>query len=73
MPTNKKRINLTVDHHLYTDLERLRKYKKYNSLSAIVVDLTKEALELQEDVYFAKIAHKRRNEPLIPHNKVWKK
>jgi len=73
MPTNKKRINLTVDHRLYADLERLRKYKKYNSLSSIVVDLTREALELQEDVYFTEIAHKRKNESILSHDKIWKK
>ena len=73
MPTGKKRINLTVDHRLYTDLERLRKYKKYASLSATVVDLAKEALELQEDVYFAKIAHNRRKEAVLSHEKIWKK
>ena len=73
MPTNKKRINLTVDHRLYTDLERLRKFKKSHSLSAVVVDLTREALELQEDIYFAEIARKRRNEPTISHKVLWKK
>ena len=73
MPTGKKRINVTVDHRLYTDLERVRKYKKYASLSATVVDLTKEALELQEDIYFAEIAQKRKNEAVLSHEKVWKK
>ena len=73
MPTNKKRINLTVDHRLYTDLERLRKFKKAVSLSAVVVDLTREALELQEDIYFAETARKRRNESTIPHKALWKK
>ncbi|MDE0151057.1 MAG: hypothetical protein OXK80_00980 [Bdellovibrionales bacterium] len=73
MSTNKKRINLTVDHRLYADLERLRKFRKSSSLSAVVVDLTKEALELQEDIYFAEIAEKRRNEPTISHGVLWKK
>lgn len=73
MSTNKKRINLTVDHLLYADLERLRKFRKSSSLSAVVVDLTKEALELQEDIYFAENAKKRRNEPTISHDVLWKK
>ena len=73
MPTGKKRISLTVDHQLYTDLERLRKYKKYASLSATVVDLIKEALELQEAVYFAEIVQKRKNEAILSHEQVWKK
>ena len=73
MSTSKKRINLTVDHSLYKDLERLRKFKKSTSLSAIVVNLTKEALELQEDIYFSKMAHNRRKESTISHNTLWKK
>ncbi len=73
MPTAKKRINLTVDHHLYKDLERLRKFRKSASLSAVVVNLTKEALELQEDIYFSKIAQKRRKESTISHDTLWKK
>jgi len=73
MPTNKRRINLTIDSRLYADLERLRRFRKSSSLSAIVVDLTKEALELQEDIYFAKIARQRRNESTISHDALWKK
>ena len=73
MPTNKKRINLTVDGRLYSALQRLCKFKKSSSLSAVVVDLTKEALELQEDMYFAKIAHDRKNEKEISHKTLWKK
>ena len=62
-----------VDRRLYTDLERRRKYKKYASLSATVVNLAKEALDLQEDVYFSEIATKRRNESVLLHKKIWKK
>lgn len=73
MPTSKKRINLTVDHRLYKDLERLCKFKKASSLSAVVVSLAQEALELQEDIYFAEIAQKRQNEPTLSHDVLWKK
>ena len=73
MPAAKKRINVTVDHSLYKDLEKLRKFRKSSSLSAVVVNLTKEALELQEDIYFSKIAHKRKKEATISHNTIWKK
>ena len=71
MPTAKKRINLSVDDHLYNELEKLKKLKGAPSLSAIVLELTKEALELQEDLYFAKIAEERKSEPTLSHKKIW--
>jgi predicted DNA-binding protein len=73
MPTSKKRINLSVDDELYGELERLQELKKAPSLSAVVLELTKEALELQEDLYFAKIAEERMKESTVSHKKVWKK
>ena len=73
MPTSKKRINITVDDDLYRELEHLKALKRAPSLSAIILELTKEALEIQEDLYFAKIAEEREKEPTIPHHKVWKK
>ncbi len=72
MPTNKKRINLSVEDSLYSELEELRKIRKAPSLSSIVIELTKEALELQEDLYFAKIADERDKEETISHEEVWK-
>ena len=71
MPTNKKRINLTLDDGLYSQLEELRKIRKSAFLSSVVIDLTKEALELQEDLYFAKIAKEREKEPTVSHKKIW--
>lgn len=71
MPTTNKRINLTVDTNLYNQLEKLRKIRKSPSLSSIVIDLTKEALELQEDLYFAQIAAERKKEPTLSHKKIW--
>ncbi len=73
MPTVKKRINLSVDDALYSELETLQRLKKAPSLSAIVIELTREALELQEDLYFAQIADERKSEATVPHSKVWKK
>jgi hypothetical protein len=73
MPTSKKRINLSVDDELYGELEKLQALKRAPSLSAIVLELTKEALELQEDLYFARIAEERESEPTISHAKLWKK
>ena len=71
MPTNKKRINLTLEDSLYDQLEQLRKIKKSPFLSSVVIDLTKQALELQEDLYFSKIAKEREKESVLSHKKVW--
>ncbi len=73
MPTAKKRINLSVDQDLYSDLEKLKKLKAAPSLSAIVLELTREALELQEDLYFAKVAEERKSEKKLTHAQIWKK
>lgn len=72
MPTIKKRINLSVEDSLYHELEELQKLRGAPSLSSIVIELTKEALELQEDLYFAKIAEERDNEKEITHKEFWK-
>ena len=73
MPTTKKRINLSVDDDLYDELEKIQQLRDAPSLSAIVIELTKEALELQEDLYFAKLAEERESENSISHEEVWKK
>ena len=72
MPTSKKRINLSVEDDLYTELEQLKKLKGVSSISSIVIELTKEALELQEDLYFSKLAKEREEEVVISHEKIWK-
>ncbi|MCZ0931979.1 MAG: hypothetical protein OXJ52_02375 [Oligoflexia bacterium] len=73
MPSHKKRINLTLDDSLYKQLEELRKIRKSPFLSSVVIDLTKQALELEEDLYFAKIAKEREKEFVISHKKIWAK
>ncbi len=73
MPTAKKRINLTVDDELYNELEKIQDIRNAPSLSAVVLELTKEALEVQEDLYFAKLADERTGEDTISHEEVWKK
>ena len=72
MPTAKKRINLSVDDSFYKELEELQTLRGAPSLSSIVVELAKEALELQEDLYFAKIAQEREDEKEISHKELWK-
>lgn len=71
MPTTKKRINLSVDDSLYSELEELQRLRKAPSLSSVVLELTKEALELQEDLYFARIAEEREKEKSISHKELW--
>lgn len=72
MPTAKKRINLSVDDSLYEELEELQNLRGAPSLSSIVIELTKEALELQEDLYFVKVAEERDSEKEISHKDIWK-
>ena len=60
-----------MDPQLYNQLEKLRKIRKSSSLSSIVMELAREALELQEDLYFAEIAAERKTEPTVSHKKIW--
>ena len=71
MPTAKKRINLSLDDSLYAELEQLQKLRGAPSLSSIVLELTKEALETQEDLHFAKLAEERKSEKSISHKELW--
>ncbi len=73
MPTAKKRINLSVDDSLFQELEKLKEYKKAPSLSAVVIELTKVAIELEEDLFFARLAEEREKEATVTHTKIWKK
>ena len=69
MPSYKKRINLTLDDELYQKLEDLRKIRKSPFLSSVIIDLTKQALEIEENLYFSNIAKQREKETLIFHKK----
>ena len=73
MPSIKKRINLTVDYKTYSALKSLSG-KKQQKISTLSLHLIQEALNLQEDMYFSKIADKRlsQKQKRIPHDKVWK-
>ena len=73
MSTDKKKISLTIDYKLYNELKKLQQTKGSPSLSSTVVALTKEALELEEDIYFDKIASQREHEDTISHHSVWGK
>lgn len=72
MSTVKKKIYLTIDHTLYDQLKKRQQSKGLSSLSSTIVELAKEALELEEDIYFSKIASQREHENTIPHSSFWK-
>lgn len=73
MATAKKRVNLTIDDELYEELELLKEIKQESSLANVILELAKEAMEINEDLYFAKIAEERLKEKRISHDKVWSK
>lgn len=62
MPTEKNRLTVNIDDEMNEDLERLQELKGKKSKSSLLVELAKEALELREDLYFAKIAEARMDE-----------
>ena len=73
MSLAKKRVNLTMDHKTYSALKGLSGKRK-QKISTLSLHLIQEALDLQEDIYFSKIADKRlsQKQKLISHDKVWK-
>lgn len=73
MATNKKRVNLTIEDDLYSEFEAIKEFRNEASLSSIILDLAKEALEINEDLYFSKIAQQRLKEKRISHDQVWSK
>ena len=72
MPSTKKRINLTVDNKTYSALEILSG-KTQQKISTVSLNLIHQALELQEDIYFSKVADKRlsQRQKRISHDKAW--
>lgn len=72
MPTTKKRINITVDDHVYKALERLSG-KRDQSVAGVGLSLIEEALAYQEDLHFSRIADDRlaKKQKRIPHDKAW--
>lgn len=73
MATLKKRVNLTIENDLYDDFEAVKELRNETSLSSVILDLAKEALEINEDLYFAKLAEGRFKEKRVSHDKVWSK
>ncbi|HAZ12820.1 MAG: hypothetical protein A2X86_04050 [Bdellovibrionales bacterium GWA2_49_15] len=73
MSTAKKRVNLTIDDDLYDDFEALKELRHESSLASVILDLAREALEINEDLYFSKMAEGRMKEKRYPHDVVWVK
>ena len=73
MPSTKKRINLTVDDKTYSVLQTLSG-KTQQKISTVSLNLIQQALELQEDIYFSKLADERlsQKQKRVSHDKAWK-
>ncbi len=72
MPTEKKRIHITVDDDTYEALGRLSDSRR-ESVASVGLSLIEQALEYQEDLYFSRIADERlkARQKRIPHSKAW--
>jgi predicted DNA-binding protein len=72
MPTQKKRIHITVDDDTYEALDRLSD-KRGESVAGVGLSLIEQALEYQEDLHFSRIADERlkARQKRISHNKAW--
>lgn len=75
MPTKNPRLNVVLESSLYETLGKLA-HKKGVSLSLMARDLIKEALELQEDIYWQQVAREREKtfsyKKSLSHKEIWK-
>ena len=75
MSTKNPRLNVVLDPILYLTIGQLAQ-KQGVSLSLMARDLIKEAIELHEDHYWQKEAHKRDKTfsyaKALTHKQVWK-
>lgn len=75
MPTDKKRVNVTLTKPMYTALSQLAKRDDV-PFATKAAQLLEEALELQEDIVFGNLARQRElkgDVSYIPHEQVWAK
>lgn len=73
MPTVKRRVNLTIEEDLYENFDALKRLRNETSISSVILDLAKEALEMNEDLYFAQLAESRLHEKRVSHDLAWTK
>jgi len=73
MPTKEPRLNVVLDKETRGIIAQLAK-RHDKTLSDIAAGLIRDALEVQEDVYFSNLAEERRKDtrPPIPHDEFWK-
>jgi len=73
MPTLKQRLNITTDRGMRSVLARIAK-RDCVPLATKAAELLRNALELEEDQYFTKIAEHRLAQKVkrIPHHLAWK-
>lgn len=72
MPTTLPRINLTVPKELNKILFQLAKRDRM-SVSKKTMELIEQAIEIEEDLWFGKLAEERlkKGGRLVPHEKAW--
>lgn len=74
MPTKNARVNVVMEKPLLTLVSGLAK-REGTSMSMVVRDLVKEALELREDIELVRIAEEREkslsNTRKLSHKDIW--
>jgi metal-responsive CopG/Arc/MetJ family transcriptional regulator len=74
MPTKNARVNVVMEKPLYTAVSGLAK-REGTSMSMVVRDLVKEAIELREDIELVKIAEQRERSltrtKKLSHKDIW--
>jgi hypothetical protein len=75
MATNKPRVYVVLDEQLYSIIKQLSEDEDA-SVSSVVKDLVKEALELREDIALSEFAKEREETfdrlKVLSHDEVWK-
>jgi metal-responsive CopG/Arc/MetJ family transcriptional regulator len=74
MPARNPRVNVVLEKPLYEAVDRLAKEEGV-SLSTVVRDLVKEAIEIREDIDLVRFAETRertlRRSRVLSHKDVW--
>jgi hypothetical protein len=73
MATRKKRINVTIPHRFFVFLEGVAKRDDV-SLAKKALEWMEEGAELEEDVYFSRLAEERDtpDAKFVSHEEAWK-
>jgi hypothetical protein len=74
MPTQKKRVNVTLSKPIYHAIGQLAK-RDDMPYATKAAQLLEEALELQEDIVLGNLARQRelKSARYVPHEEVWAK